>query len=99
MPYVDPEKNRIYQREYQRRRRAGIVKPSVNTLTDADIINAAAIRDMIGEQMTIVRTTEADPFVKARCIAYLAAVALRAVETADLEQRITELEKIQGAIR
>ena len=99
MPYADPEKNRSYQREYQRRRRAGIVKPSVNTLTDTDIITAQRIRDMIGEQMAIVRNAEADPFVKARCIAYLAAVALRAVETADLEQRITDLEKLQGAIR
>jgi len=94
LPYKDPEKRREYQREYQRRRRAGEVKPSRKT-SNPDPVQIEKARDILSlleEVINEVRDTDTDVVVKARCIGYLAGIALRAVEISDLEGRIEALE-------
>ena len=94
MPFSDAEKNREYQRDYQRAKRASEAKPRrVKPLTADEVRTARGIRDELAEQIAIVSSAKADALMKARCIAFVASVALRAVETADLEARLTELEQ------
>lgn len=92
MPYKAPERQKAYQREYQRQKRASQAKPCVKLCTQVDTINAQKIRDLLAEQMENVRSAEGDVFIKARCFAFIASIALKAVEVADLEERVTELE-------
>ena len=96
MPFKDEERKkayqRAYQREYRRFKRAG-EKPNVKTLTPEDIHTAKGLRDLMAEVIAEIRGLEADPLIRARCIGYLVSIALKTVETADLEQRITELEE------
>jgi len=94
--YKDPEKQREYQRDWQRMKRAGRSngsKASCRTLNSEDIRNAEGLRDLMAEVIAEVRTTEADPLIRARCIGYLVSIALKSVETADLEARLTEIEQ------
>lgn len=94
MPYADPEKMKEYQRNYQREKRAAQVKPAQKKpLTFEEITTAAGIRDLLAAMIGEVKAADIDIVIKARCIGYLAGVTLKAVETADLEQRITQLEQ------
>lgn len=93
MPFKDPEKNREYMREYHRARRAGLpMKPVRKALSPEDTRTARGMLAILGEQIAILRTLKADPFIKARCIAFVVSVGLRAVDTADIEARLTALE-------
>jgi len=62
-------------------------------LNSEDIRNAEGLRDLMAEVITEIRNTEADPLIRARCIGYLVSIALKTVETADLEARLTEIEQ------
>jgi hypothetical protein len=93
MPYKDEEKQREYQREWQRMKKAGEGKTPGRTLNPEQIKTAQGLLQLLADVMAEIRGTEADPFIRARCIGYLAAIALKTVETADLEQRITKLEE------
>jgi len=45
----------------------------------------------------VIQSPQGDAFIKARTVAYVVSVALRAIETADLEARLTNLEnKVWG---
>ena len=96
MPYKDPEQQREYQRQWSRMKRAGeSSKPNLKrrTLNPAEILTAQGIRDMLAEVLNEVMEWEGDTLQRARCVGYVAGIAIKAVETADLEQRITELEQ------
>ncbi len=96
MPYADKEKQKAYQRDYQRMKRAGegeVKRQKKKPLTIEEIATAAGIRDLLAETIREVKEAKLDTVVKARCIGYLCGVGLKAVETADLEQRITRLEE------
>jgi len=94
MPYADPDKSRTYHRDYQRQWRSGLTtcKPS-NLDGPARIQTAQDVLDLMEETINEVREADADALVKARCIGYLAAITLKAVETANLEARVEAVEE------
>ena len=96
MAYADPTKQRDYQRDYKRLRRAGSCQTPGQTLLPAPfrLQTARDVLGLIAEQVEAVRAEpEAGTLEKARVVGYLASVALRAVETADLADRLEALER------
>ena len=96
MSYKDPQQQRTYQREYQRLRRSGSCQTPGQTLLPADfrLQTARDVLDLISEQVQAVREEkEAGTLEKARCIGYLASVALKAVEVSELADRVEAVEK------
>lgn len=97
MPYKDPEKQKTYQREWQRSRKAGEpMKPLPRTLNSGEIRTAQGMLDVLVETLAQLMEAKADLFMKARTIAYVVSVGLRAVEIAELERRLIELENRMG---
>lgn len=95
MPYKDPEKQAAYQREWQRQRRAGEVKHNPSrTLNPQDIQTAKGLLELLTETMVEVKDHKGDTLIKARLIGYLVSIGLKAVETAELESRLIELEEL-----
>jgi len=93
MPYSDPEKAREYQREYQRVKRAGSSGTSALDLPESVRIKTAEdVRMLLETTINEVREAEVDVLVKARCIGYLAGITMKAIETANLEARLTDVE-------
>jgi hypothetical protein len=95
MPYKDAEKQKEYQRQYQRNRRAG--KPSSITLnrtsSPEEIKTASALLFVLSNLIKeVLDTDKGDVFLRARTAGYLISIGLKAVETADLEARLTKLE-------
>jgi len=95
MPYKDKEKRRDYIRNYQRARRTGLLPPGKTPLpAPFRLETAKGILAELAEQIEAVKKdTEAGTLEKARTVGYLAGIALRAVETAGLEQRLEALEE------
>jgi len=94
MPIKDAEKSREYQREYQRARRAG--SPGNTTLdlsASIRIKTAEDIRMLLETTINEVREAEVDVLAKARCIGYLAGITMKAIETANLEGRVIDIEE------
>ncbi|MBA7628962.1 hypothetical protein ES703_36459 [subsurface metagenome] len=103
MPYSDPEKRKEYHREYQRLRRAGeatraVIKPASKTLNPEQTETARGLLRILGHLVgQVLESEQGDAFIKARTVAYVVSVALRAIETSDLEARLTSLEnKVLG---
>ena len=97
MPYRDPEKQRDYQREYKRMQRAGSSQTPGQTLIPMSfrLKTAQDALALIEEQVNAVREeSEAGTLEKARCIGYLAGIALKAVEAADLSARLEAVEQV-----
>ena len=97
MPFRDPERRRQYQRDRARLRRAGRADaPAKVALPDPVRIQTARdLLDLLGEQINILRCDLSLGTVeRARTLGALAGVALRAVETADLEARLAALENV-----
>ena len=97
MPYKDPEKRQAYQREYKRMQRAGSSQTPGQTLVPLSfrLKTAQDVLTLIEEQVNAVREEpEAGTLEKARAVGYLAGVALRAVEVADLSARVEAVERI-----
>ena len=95
MPYKDPERAREYQRNYQRIRRAGATgKNVVEFPTNIRIKTAEDVRNLLETTINEVREAEADTLVKARCVGYLAGIMLKAIETANLEARLIDVEEM-----
>jgi len=93
--YADPERQRAYQREWVRLRNAGDRRTPVRTELPVSfrLQTAQDILELLAQQVNAVREdANAGALEKARCVGYLAGIALRAVETAQLEARLTELE-------
>lgn len=95
MGYKDPLRQKEYQRQWQRSRRAGEVvgfkvlqvSSPEETRTAQGLLHVLAnlIRD-------VLETKEGDVFMRARTTGYLISIGLKAVEVADLEGRLTNLE-------
>jgi hypothetical protein len=106
MPYKDKAKQKAYQREYQRLRRAGqpIKEHGLKVLQPVNLEQVRTAQGLlrilghlIGE---VLETKEGDVFMRSRTAGYLISIGLKAVEVADLESRITNLEnKIMGGQR
>ena len=103
MPYKDTEKQKEYQRQWQRQRRAGeTVGFKVLRVSSPEEIRTAqgllcVLGNLIGEVLT---TKQGDIFMRARTAGYLISIGLKAVEVADLEARLTNLEnKVLGGKR
>ena len=94
MPHKDPAKNRQYHRDYQRQHRTGLTAcQTLNLDGPARIQTAQDVLDLLEATILEVREADADALVKARCIGYLAAITLKAVETANLEARVEAVEE------
>jgi hypothetical protein len=97
MPYNDPEKARDYQRDYKRLKRAGDCQTPGTTRLPAEFrLNTAAdVLALLDEQVAAVREDQqAGTLEKARCVGYLAAVALKAIEAGNLAARLDALESV-----
>ncbi len=100
MPFKDPERRRQYNKEYVRQRRAGfepVVKPGCQTLVPAEVRvqTASDILNILSEQVASLRTDQGVKSTeKARTIGYLCAIALKAVQTATMEERLAALEEM-----
>ena len=95
MSYKDPEKQKAYQRQWQRSRRAGeTVGFKVLRVSSPEEIRTAQglLGVLAGLIKEVLTTKEGDIFMKARTAGYLISIGLRAVEVADLEARLTNLE-------
>ena len=95
MPYKDPAKQKEYQRAWQRARRAGeTVKFKVLRVSSPEEIRTAtALLSVLAALIKeVLETGEGDVFIRARTAGYLISIGLRAVEVADLECRLAELE-------
>jgi len=100
MPFKDPAKHRAYVRQWQREKRAGKSTGLRVKLANSpeEIRTASALLTVLAELIKeVIETPEGDVFIRARTAGYLISIGLRAVEVADLESRITNLEnKIIG---
>jgi len=97
LPYRDPEKQKAYKREWMRMRRAGERGTPGGTLLPLPfrLTTAQDILALLAEQVEAVRQDPvAGALEKARCIGYLAGIALKAVEVADLSSRVEALEQV-----
>ncbi len=102
MPYSDPEKQRDYQREYKRMQRAGSSQTPGQTLVPMPfrLKTAADVLALLGEQVAAVRDDpEVSTLERARCIGYLAAITLKAIEAGDLAARLEAVESVLKARR
>lgn len=102
MPFADPERRREYQRERARLRRAGRTDAPARAELPAPlrIKTARDVLELLAEQIHLLRADLSLGTVeRARCLGGLAGVALRAVETADLEARLAALEAVLNARR
>jgi hypothetical protein len=98
MPYRNPEKQRDYHRDYARLRRAptGVCQTPGQTQLPPEFRLKAArdVLELVAEQVNAVRAeAEAGTLEKARCLGYLATIALRAVEVAELADRVDAMER------
>jgi hypothetical protein len=100
MPYKDPLRQREYQRQWQRARRAGKVVgfKVLRISSPAEIRTAHALLTILASLIKqVLETKEGDVFMRSRTAGYLISIGLKAVEVADLESRITNLEnKVMG---
>jgi ribosome modulation factor len=96
VPYKDPEQRRAYQRGYKRIQRAGGQTASQTLIPlPLRLRTARDVLALIEEQVNAVRDEpEAGTLEKARAVGYLAGIALKAVEVADLSARVEAVERI-----
>jgi hypothetical protein len=102
VPFRDPERRREYQRERARLRRAGRADapPKVMLPNPIRIQTARDVLELLGEQINLLRAELGIGTIeRARTLGALAGVALRAVETADLEARLAALEAVLNVRR
>src|ERR1700730_6524543 len=100
MPFKDPAKQRAAQREWARRHRSGdesnqneIVEPLLSA--EFRLRKAADILDLLSSQIELVRSAKKlDRISKARTIAHLCSVALRAIEASGFEARLEAVERV-----
>ncbi len=102
MPFKDKLKQRTYQREYQRLRRAGQPSGSrglevIQAVKLEQTRTAHGLMHILGGLLReVLETREGDIFMRSRTAGYLISIGLRAVETADLEARLDAIERRLG---
>jgi len=98
MPYKDEERARTYQREYRRTRRAGdeCTTPCTTPIPiEFRLKTATDVLLLVEQQVVEVQSAEnANKLEKARCIGYLAGIALKAIDAGNLAGRIEALETV-----
>ena len=95
MPYKSRDTQRAYKREWTRMQRAGECGTPGGTLLPVEfrLQTAYDILMLLGDQVRAVRDDESlGVLERARCIGFLASVALRAVEAADMTARVEAIE-------
>ncbi len=100
MAFKDPERRRRYNREYGRLRWAGQPPGSrgihIEVLQPSNLGQTETARGLLGVLAGLIKgvleTKEGDVFIRARTAGYLISIGLKAVEVADLEARLTNLE-------
>jgi len=97
MPFKDVSRRRQYMRDYARRRR-GSHSLQVIQSVDPDVTlppteSARGLLRILGGCIQDILRSRADPLMKGRAVAYVVSIALRAVETTDLESRLAALEE------
>lgn len=110
MGYKDPEKRRAYDRAYKAKKRIEHksqtqILPPIQLFnqqnTDFRIQTASDILQLLADTIRAIRNFTAENTNEAiqqgRAIGYLAGVALKAVETANLEGRLEALETVLNA--
>lgn len=96
MPYKNAETSRTYHRDYKRLKRAGESQTPGQTSLPVEfrLQTAQDALILIVEQVGIVRSAEeVGKLEKARCLGYLATIALKAIETGDLAVRLEAMER------
>jgi hypothetical protein len=102
MPYADPDRQRAAKAEHARRKRATHVEPRHGTLRPlldepTRLRTAEEVLVVIeGQVAALVEDEELGTAERARTVATLAGVALRAVEAANLAARIEAIEAVLG---
>ncbi|MGB9372331.1 MAG: hypothetical protein WCB79_10440 [Halobacteriota archaeon] len=93
MPIKDPEKRRIYNREYARRRRAGLTGQTRPTVASTSFVSSRQLENVqdlcqvMKEAINmLLDDQESTPVSRARAIAYCCTVAARIFEMADLAE-------------
>jgi len=95
MPYKDHIMQKEYQRQWQRQRRAGeTVGFKVLRVSSPEEVRTAQglLSVLAGLIKEVLTTKEGDIFMRARTAGYLISIGLKAVEVADLEARLSNLE-------
>jgi hypothetical protein len=99
MPYANPDRQKAAKAEHARRRRAVAVEPSRGTLGpllsgDVRVTTARDVLAVIEAQIVaVLADEELGTTERARVVATLSGVALRAIETGDLAGRLEALER------
>lgn len=100
MAFKDPQRRRLYHREYARLRRGRVCQTQNQTPRQTPVTSEYHVRTakqvllLLEEQIQHVRACEdAGTLEKARTIVLLAGAALRAVEAADLAGRVEAIEQ------
>jgi hypothetical protein len=102
MPYKDPDRQRVAKAEHARRRRAARVEPGRGTLGplisgELRVQTAHDVLGVLSEQIeAVLADAELGTGERARVVATLAGVALRAIETGQLAARLEALERALG---
>lgn len=101
MPYRDPEKRRQAARESQRRRRAAGVASTPSTrvepMTPEELRKVEGVLEALAREVAAIQSDAGlKSTERGRCVAYIAAVLLRAIEVGDLEGRLAALESRLG---
>src|SRR6185437_3957588 len=109
MPFADPERRRLYDRMRRKKARAAKRKrldappdsPPVQPVVEpVPFATAQHAVEIIREQVNLVRADRAGVQTRARTIAYLLSVGLKAVEVADVAERVAALEaRLDNPIR
>jgi hypothetical protein len=100
MPYKDPEMKRAYNREYKRMLRGSQTQcQTLQTLkVEYKLKNAKDVLELLERAINEVENlrceSNSEVLSKARTIGFLAGYLLKAIESVDLEQRISSLEEI-----
>ncbi|MEW6080840.1 MAG: hypothetical protein AB1576_03495 [Bacillota bacterium] len=99
MPYKDKAKHREYAREWARQKKVQVGSKDGKASVTSRFPNSIRLKtaedvlDLLRQAIYDVQASDADALQRARCLAYVASTALRAVEVADLEGRVEALEK------
>ena len=97
MPYRDRDKRRAYDRDYKRSTRVGDCPTPGQALVPLPfrLKTAADVLALLAEQVRAVRDDpEAGTLERARCVGYLAGVALKAIGAGDLAARVEAVEAV-----
>jgi hypothetical protein len=104
MPYKDPEMKRAYNREYKRMLRGSQTQSQTQCQTlqtlkvEYRIKNAKDVLELLERTINEVENlrceSNGEVLSKARTIGFLTGYLLKAIETGELEQRISSLEEI-----